>query len=86
MRLKVVPGASRDQVVGAHGDRLRVKVTAPPEGGKANDAVRALLARRLGLAVRDVSIVQGATSARKTLLVRGIDVGGATRALASTSP
>jgi uncharacterized protein (TIGR00251 family) len=72
LRLKVVPGASRDEVVGLHGDRIRVKVTAPPEGGKANRAVVALLAERLGVARRDVEILQGESSPLKTAAVRGL--------------
>jgi uncharacterized protein YggU (UPF0235/DUF167 family) len=47
--LKVVPGSSREEIVGWLGDSLKVKVKAPPETGRANEAVIALLADRLGL-------------------------------------
>lgn len=73
LRLKVVPGASRDQLAGSYGDRLRVKVAAPPEKGKANAAVLSLLARRLGLPARELTITEGETGPRKTVLVRGVD-------------
>lgn len=44
----VVPGASRPVIDGRHGDHLKVRVTAPPEGGKANDEVARLLGDLLG--------------------------------------
>ncbi|HSD71700.1 MAG TPA: DUF167 domain-containing protein, partial [Thermoanaerobaculia bacterium] len=48
LRIKVVPGTSRSEIVGALGDRLKVRVAAPPERGKANDALVALLREWLG--------------------------------------
>ena len=39
LRVKVVPGSSRDEIVGRPGDAVKIKVTAPPEKGKANEAV-----------------------------------------------
>jgi uncharacterized protein (TIGR00251 family) len=51
IRLKAVPGASRDAVVGLLGDRLKVRITAAPEGGKANSAICRLLAKTLGCPV-----------------------------------
>jgi len=71
--LKVVPGASRSEVAGPLGARLKLRVAAPPEGGKANDAVIRLL--RAWLQVRDVEIVAGHGSSEKTVRVR--DSGGA---------
>src|SRR5690554_3006126 len=47
--VKVVPRASRDEVVGWLGDRLKIKIAAPPQDGRANDALEAFLAERLGL-------------------------------------
>jgi len=72
--VKVVPGASRDRIAGALGDALKVQVTAPPEGGKANAALCELLAQALGVNVRDVQVVAGATSPRKTVAVRNSTV------------
>lgn len=72
VRVKVVPGASRDALAGAYGDRLRVKVAAPPEGGRANEALLALLARRLGVSPRAVRLVSGATTPLKVVGVRGL--------------
>ncbi|MFM7075771.1 MAG: DUF167 domain-containing protein, partial [Planctomycetaceae bacterium] len=49
LEVKVVPGSSRDQIVGWLGDALKIKVTAPPEKGKANERVVELLAGALGI-------------------------------------
>lgn len=63
--VRVKPGARRERVVGAYGDRLKVEVKAPPERGRANAAVCALLARVLATA--DVAISSGQTSPDKTV-------------------
>ena len=66
--IKAVPGArgGRDEITGWLGDRLKLRVSAPPEGGKANKAICNLLAETLGLRPRDVEIVTGHTSPEKT--------------------
>ena len=73
LAIKVVPGASRQRIVGPHGDRLKLAVTAPPEGGKANRAVCELLAGALGLPVRGVAVVAGTASPFKTVRLAGLD-------------
>jgi len=78
-----VPGASRSQIAGMLGDALKVQVAAPPEKGKANEAVIALLAAKLQLPRSDISLIAGATSPRKTFLVRGISLEVIVSALAS---
>jgi len=69
--LKVVPKASRNRVVGWVGERLKIQVTAPPERGKANDAVVEILAEALGLPSARVRIVAGETSPLKTVEIDG---------------
>jgi uncharacterized protein len=59
----VVPGASRDSIDGTHGDALKVRVTAPPDRGMANDAVAALLAAHFGA---PATLLRGPTSRAKT--------------------
>lgn len=81
IRLKAVPGARRDEITGVLGDRLKVRVSAPPEGGKANRAICALLAETLGVKGRDVEIISGHTSPEKTARVVGIDPAAAERRL-----
>lgn len=73
IRIKAVPGASRDALGGMLGDRLKVRVSAPPEGGKANKAIAALLARELGVRPAQVEIIAGHTSPEKTVRVAGCD-------------
>jgi uncharacterized protein (TIGR00251 family) len=73
IRLKAIPGAKSDQIAGVLGDRLKVRVSAPPEGGKANKAICALLAKALGCKPRDVEIVSGQTSPEKLAKITGID-------------
>jgi uncharacterized protein len=65
LAVKVVPGSSRDQIVGWMGDALKIKVMAPPEKGRANEAVVAILADRLGVREDDVKIVAGHSAMTK---------------------
>lgn len=73
LRVKVVPGAKRDEVVGPLGDRLKIRVSAPPEDGKANRAVCELVARRLGVRESAVRVASGHANAHKTLEVDGVE-------------
>ena len=72
LHLKVVPGASRSRIVGLLGDRLKVAVAAPPEDGKANDAVCKLLAEALGIPARQVAVTQGHSRPQKTVTISGL--------------
>jgi uncharacterized protein (TIGR00251 family) len=69
----VVPGSSRNEIVGWLGDALKIKVTAPPEKGKANEAVVELLAAALDIATDDVIVVSGHASPAKVVAVSGMD-------------
>jgi uncharacterized protein len=71
--LRVSPRARRSELVGRHGDGWKVRVTAPPEDGRANDAVLDLLAERLELPRRALSIVSGHTTREKVVRMEGID-------------
>jgi uncharacterized protein (TIGR00251 family) len=70
--VRVVPRASKDEIVGIHGDALRVRLTAPPVEGKANEALIAFLAQRLGVRKSQVEIMAGATSRRKMIRIVGV--------------
>ncbi len=74
LRIKAVPGASRDQIVGVLGDRLKVRVSAPPEGGRANEAIVRLLASALGVARPRVELVSGKRRPEKTFRILGVDI------------
>jgi uncharacterized protein (TIGR00251 family) len=69
--------------VGRHGDAWKVAVPAPPEAGKANEAVLRLLAETLGLARRDVELVAGRSGRDKVVSLTGIGEQEAERRLAS---
>jgi uncharacterized protein (TIGR00251 family) len=79
--IKAVPGASRDQVAGVLGERLKVRISAPPEAGKANDAIRTLLAKTLGLRASSISIEAGHSSVEKTVRLAGATVDAVRAAL-----
>jgi uncharacterized protein (TIGR00251 family) len=64
--IKAVPGASKTEAAGIKDGRLRVRIAATPEDGKANSALTAFLAKELGCPKRDVAIVSGEKSRLKT--------------------
>lgn len=72
LHVKVVPGASHAALAGAYGDRLKVRVTAPAESGKANRALLGFLADRLEVPARDLTLVRGDTAPRKTIRIAGL--------------
>lgn len=72
LRLRVVPGAKRSAVVGRHGDAWKVRVSAPPEGGRANDAVIALVAEALEVPSGALEITVGRSSRDKVVELDGV--------------
>ena len=65
--IKAVPGSSRSQVAGLSGNRLRIRIAAPPEDGKANAELCAFLAKALGCAKKDIRVAAGEKSRLKTI-------------------
>jgi hypothetical protein len=72
LKVKVKPKAKRSAILGVRGDALLVSVTAPPERGKANQAVVELLARALDVPKGTVTIVSGETHPEKVLKIQGV--------------
>jgi uncharacterized protein (TIGR00251 family) len=72
LKIKVLPGASSSGIAGWLGDTLKVRVSAPPEKGKANAAVEALLAKALDLPDGAVRIASGQSSPRKVVEIDGL--------------
>ncbi len=70
--VRAQPRASRDRIVGPHGEALKVAVSAPPEGGKANEALLRLLAKALGVSRSAVRLVGGRASRDKLIEVEGL--------------
>lgn len=85
LSVKVVPGSSRSCVAGWLGDTLRVRVTAPPERGKANAAVESLLSEVLALPSGSARIVAGGSSPRKIVKIVGLSEPEARRRLAGAA-
>ena len=67
--LKVSPGASKNEFAGVRDNRLCVRIASPPEDGKANDSLRAFLAKSLGCPKRDIVLVKGEKSRLKTVTI-----------------
>ena len=72
---KAVPGASCNEIVGVVGDRLKIRIGAAPEGGKANRAICQLLASSLGVKANQISIERGETSPAKIVRISGAVLG-----------
>jgi len=70
--VRAQPGAKRNCMVGEHGGALKVAVQAPPEDGKANDAILDLLRRSFGISKQQIELVSGHTSRDKKFLLTGI--------------
>src|SRR5215831_17538723 len=82
LTVEVRPRAGRDEIVGWRGDHLRLRVRAAPADGAANEAVRTLLAARLGCARSQIEIVQGHATRTKIVRVVGLASSEAARRLA----
>jgi uncharacterized protein (TIGR00251 family) len=67
------PGAGRTQVVGRHGDAVKIRVAAPPERGRANEALAAVLAETFGVPAKQVSLLSGEASRSKRFRLDGVD-------------
>ena len=85
LRLRVAPGSRRPGVAGKHGDGWKVRVAQPPEDGRANEAVVALLAEALELPRSAVAIVSGHSGRDKIVALDGIDPAEADRRLGERS-
>lgn len=74
MSVRAQPGARKNAVVGELGGALKVAVTAPPEDGRANQAITELLREWLKLKRSQVELASGATNRNKHFLIRGLSV------------
>jgi YggT family protein len=85
IKVKVLPRSSRTEIASKENDIYRVKMTDPPVEGRANKALIALLAEKLGVPKRDIEITAGKTSRMKTVRVRGMSEVAVTQALEAKS-
>lgn len=70
--VRLSPRASRDAIEGEHAGALKIRLTAPPVEGRANEALRRLLAERLNVPVSAVKIVAGETGRTKRVSIAGV--------------
>lgn len=83
IEIVVQPRASRTRLVGEHGDRLKLQITAPPVDGEANAAIVDYFSSIFRIPKRDVEIASGLTGKRKMVRLVGVDGETAERLLAS---
>jgi uncharacterized protein len=72
LEIRVQPRARANEIVGERDGVLLARVTAPPLGGRANEALCRLIAKRAGVGVRRVEIVRGAAARQKSVRVAGL--------------
>jgi uncharacterized protein (TIGR00251 family) len=82
-RVRVVPRASRTELAGIMDGALRIRLTAPPVEGAANEALVRFLAKRLGVARYQVEIVAGASGRDKTIAIDDLTAAEVARRLLS---
>jgi len=70
--VRAQPGARKNAVVGEHAGALKIAVTAPPEDGRANEALTELLREWLGLKRSQVELAGGKSNRNKHFLIRGL--------------
>jgi uncharacterized protein YggU (UPF0235/DUF167 family) len=79
--VRLIPRARVNEIAGRRAGVLLVRVTAPPEGGRANAALCHVIAKRAGVGIRSVSVVRGSRSRQKVVQVDGISAADLARAL-----
>jgi len=83
--VRLQPRARTNEIVGERGGVVLVRVSAPPVDGRANEALRRLIAKRARVGMRRVSIVRGASAREKVVRVEGLD-GSRLRAALGVAP
>jgi len=81
IEIQVQPRAARNEIVGPHGETLKIRLKAPPVEGKANEALVSFLAKIFKVPKRQVEIVSGLTSRRKSIYISGVKLEEARRVL-----
>ncbi len=69
LEIHVQPGAKTSEIVGQHGDRLKIKIAAPPADNAANEALIEFIAKTAGVPKSRVKLIRGQSSRLKTLAV-----------------
>ena len=72
LKIKVEPRSSRSEIVGPYGDGIKVKLTSPPVGGKANKELTDLLSKEYKIRKKDIEIISGQNSRNKIIRITGL--------------
>jgi len=72
LNLHIQPGAKKTEIVGLHGDALKIRLAAPPVDGKANAALVAFIAAKVGAGRTAIEVISGLSSRAKRVRVAGI--------------
>lgn len=81
LTLHIQPGAKQTEVAGMHGEALKIRLSAPPVDGKANDCLIGFMSKTLGVAKSRIALVSGSSSRAKRLRVEGVDAESVRRLL-----
>ena len=73
LRVRAVPNAKRSEVVRLHGEAIKIKIQAPAQEGRANAALLEFLAEKLGVPVRQVTLLAGEKSRDKIVAIEGLE-------------
>jgi hypothetical protein len=85
-KVHLQPRASQEEIVGVHGDAVKVRVTASPLEGKANKALTRFIAEKLNISSSQVEIIVGQRSREKLLRITGISRAAVEQALGISLP
>lgn len=72
IKVKVQPKAQQDEILGIKGGRLRLRVKAPPQNGKANQACISLLAKIMGITKKEIKLISGAKAREKMFFIQNM--------------
>lgn len=81
VKIRAHPRAGKTEVAGVHGDRVKIRIAAPPVDGAANDELVSFLAKRLGVPRSRVEILSGETSRDKRVRIHGVGASEARKKL-----
>jgi uncharacterized protein (TIGR00251 family) len=81
LEVRIQPNSAKNQIVGLHGDRLKIKIQSPPVDGKANECLIEFLCEILDTAKSRVHLLRGETSREKSIFLEGLNLAEVLRQL-----
>ncbi|MDI6728588.1 MAG: DUF167 domain-containing protein [Thermodesulfovibrionales bacterium] len=74
IQVKVIPRSSKKEIAGVDGNTIKIKLTAPPVEGAANEQLIELLSETLSIKKGNIEIVKGDSSRYKTVKIKGVNL------------